>query len=45
MELRINEIKIGDYVKVKKGIRAPDFEYQLMDNWQGVVYPKNRTTD
>jgi len=33
----IEEIKIGDYVKVKKGINAPDFEYQLMDNWQGKV--------
>ncbi len=37
MELNIKEIKIGDYVKVKKGIKAPDFEYQLMDNWQGKV--------
>jgi len=31
------EIKIGDYVKVKKGIKAPDFEYQYMDDWQGKV--------
>jgi len=37
MELRIEKIKVGDYVKVKKGTKAPDFEYQLMDNWQGRV--------
>lgn len=37
MELNIEEIKIGDYVKVKSGIKAPDFEYQLMDNWQGKI--------
>lgn len=30
-------IKIGDYVRVKKGIKAPDFDYQLMDGWQGKV--------
>jgi len=37
MELTIEEIEIGDYVRAKKGIKAPDFEYQLMDNWQGKV--------
>ncbi len=37
MKLNIEKIKIGDYVKVKKGVKAPDFEYQLMDNWQGKV--------
>lgn len=37
MKLNIEEIKIGDYVKVKSGIKVPDFEYQLMDNWQGKV--------
>jgi len=37
MRMNIEEIKIGDYIKVKKGIVAPDFEYQLMDNWQGKV--------
>ena len=37
MELNIEEIKIGDYVKVKNGIKAPDFDYQLMDNWQGKI--------
>ena len=37
MELNIEEIKIGDYVKVKNGIKSPDFEYQLMDNWQGKI--------
>jgi len=35
--MNIEEIKVGDYIKVKKGIKAPDFEYQLMDNWQGKV--------
>ena len=37
MELNIEEIQIGDYVKVKNGIKAPDFDYQLMDNWQGKI--------
>ena len=37
MKLNIEEIKIGDYVKVKNGIKAPDFEYQSMDNWQGKI--------
>lgn len=37
MELNINTIKLGQYVKVKTGIKAPDFEYQLMDDWQGKV--------
>jgi hypothetical protein len=37
MKLNIEEIKIGGYVKVKEGIKAPNFEYQLMDNWQGKV--------
>lgn len=37
MKLSIDEIKIGDYVKVKNGIKAPDFEYQLMDGWQGMI--------
>jgi hypothetical protein len=37
MELTIEAIKIGDVVKVKKGIKAPDFSYQLMDDWQGKV--------
>lgn len=37
MELKIEEIKIGDYVKVKNGIKAPGFEYQLMDDWQGKI--------
>jgi len=37
MELKIEDIKIGDYVKVKEGTKAPDFDYQLMDNWQGKV--------
>lgn len=30
-------IKIGDYVKVKEGVQAPDFDYQSMDGWQGEV--------
>lgn len=37
MGLNIEEIKIGDYVKVKNGIKVPDFGYQLMDNWQGKI--------
>ena len=31
MEFNINTIKAGQYVSVKKGIKAPDFDYQLMD--------------
>lgn len=37
MELNINTIKAGQHVSVKKGIKAPDFDYQLMDGWQGKV--------
>lgn len=37
MELDINTISIGQYVKVKNGIKAPDLDYQLMDGWQGKV--------
>lgn len=37
MSLSINTIKIGDFVKVKRGTKDPDFEYQLMDDWQGKV--------
>lgn len=37
MEFNINTIKAGQYVSVKKGIKAPDFDYQLMDGWQGKV--------
>ncbi len=37
MELDINTISIGQYVKVKNGIKAPDLDYQLMDDWQGKV--------
>ena len=37
MELTKDTIKIGEYVKVKNGIKAPDFEYQKMDNWQGKI--------
>lgn len=37
MELNIATLKIGDAVKVKKGIKAPDFLYQSMDGWQGKV--------
>jgi len=37
MDIKIEDIKIGDYVKVKAGVKAPGFEYQLMDNWQGKV--------
>ena len=44
MKLSFEEIKIGDYVKVKKGTKAPDFEYQLMDNWQGKVVDIQKDT-
>lgn len=37
MGLDISTIKIGDYVKVKNGIKAPGFDYQLMGGWQGKV--------
>lgn len=37
MKLTIEKIKVGNYVKVKKGVKAPDFDYQLMDGWQGKV--------
>lgn len=37
IEFNINTIKTGQYVSVKKGIKAPDFDYQLMDEWQGKV--------
>lgn len=37
MKINIEELKIGDYVKVKQGIKAPDFEYQSMTNWQGKI--------
>ena len=37
MKLEIDKIEIGDYVKVKKGIKAPDSNYQLMDGWQGKI--------
>jgi hypothetical protein len=31
MKLNINTIKAGQYVSVKKGVKDPDFDYQLMD--------------
>lgn len=31
------KIKVGDCVKVKKGIKDPDFENVLIENWQGNV--------
>lgn len=37
MSLTISTIKIGDNVKVKNGVKAPDFNDQLMDGWQGKV--------
>jgi len=37
MKIDIEKLKNGDYVKVKNGIKAPDFEYQLIENWQGKV--------
>jgi len=37
MKIDIRKLKIGDFVKVKEGIKDPDFESQLMDNWQGKV--------
>ncbi|HHB77896.1 MAG TPA: hypothetical protein ENK85_01530 [Saprospiraceae bacterium] len=41
--MTIEEIKIGDYVKVKNGIKAPDFEYQLMGNWHGKIVDIQKT--
>lgn len=35
--MNMKELKVGDYVKTKKGIKTPDSEYQLMDGWQGKV--------
>lgn len=37
MELTIDDLKIGDYVKVKEGILDPDFSSQLIGGWQGKV--------
>jgi hypothetical protein len=37
MELSINRIKVGDYVKVKKGVKDPDFESQFLEGWQGEI--------
>lgn len=37
IEFNINTIKTGQYGSVKKGIKAPDSDYQLMDGWQGKV--------
>lgn len=37
MSLNISRLKLGAYVKVKKGTKAPDFDYQLMNGWQGKV--------
>ncbi len=31
------KIKVGDCVKVKKGIKDPDFENFLIENWQGNI--------
>ena len=33
----IDTIKTGQFVRVKEDIKAPDFDYQLMDGWQGKV--------
>ena len=32
------KIKIGDYVRVKKGIRDPDFDMFLIGGYQGRVF-------
>lgn len=32
-----NKFKIGDFVKVKKGLKEPDYDSILMDNWEGVI--------
>ncbi len=45
MGLSIKEIKLRDYVKVKKGIKSPDFEYQLMGDWQGKVIGIQKEND
>ena len=33
----VNKFKIGDFVKVKKGLKDPDYDSILMDNWEGVI--------
>ncbi len=37
MSLDISTLQLGTHVKVKEGIKAPDFDYQLMSGWQGKV--------
>lgn len=37
MNMDISIINLGDYVRVKNGVKSPDFDYQLMDGWQGKV--------
>ncbi len=40
-----NKIKIGDLVKVKKGIFAPDQEGICMEGWEGEVFEKSEGKD
>ena len=44
MNLDISKLKLGTYVKVKKGVKAPGFDYQLMDGWQGKVTEIHKET-
>ena len=37
------KIKIGDYVRVKKGIRDPDFDMFLIGGYQGRVFSIEET--
>ena len=32
-----NNFQIGDYVKVKDGLKEPDYDSLYMDNWQGKI--------
>jgi len=43
--MKKNKIKIGDLVKVKKGINSPDQEGICMEGWQGEVFEKTEDKD
>jgi hypothetical protein len=43
--MKKNKIKIGDLVKVKKGIFAPDQEGICIEGWQGRVFEKTEDKD
>lgn len=39
------KIKIGDYVRVKKGVRDPDFSNFLIGGYQGRVFSVGQSTN